>query len=268
MAYFRYVLNLKRPPGVFLVVGSATHKIDEVDLRSKLTTGALLPDEVLADLASTTFDATWEGEAPELDEEEKSAGREKVKGQAKDLVIRLSKTYHAQVAPGIDPTHVEQALRLECPGFPFDLQGTVDVYEGGIRKLRDTKTSARKLAADSAIGNIQLDFYSMMLGRILGEPVREVQLDVILKSKKGETQALLAPATTNFAPLVDRIERTSKVFETGAFVPVDRHGPSGWICQSRFCGFWDDICPHGKRALVQVAMPGIRDEADSSDEGR
>ena len=48
---FRYLDNLRKPPGVAAAIGTATHKAVEVNLRAKLDTGALLPLEAVQQAA-------------------------------------------------------------------------------------------------------------------------------------------------------------------------------------------------------------------------
>lgn len=250
-AYYRYVEGVKSQPGVALIIGTAVHKATEADLVSKLTTGELLTVEEVEQKAAEALDATWLGEGCSLDDEEKERGAAVVRGEAKDDAVTLSALYHREVAPKLNVVAVERKMRLILEGFPFDLEGAIDVETP--LTIRDRKTASKSPSGHEAIGNPQLDTYSMMQSLIDKKPPKQVALDFLVKNKVPKAVTVMGPAATDFDSITQRIERAAKVFETGAFYPVDPTGPGAWVCTAKWCGYFSR-CPFGSRRLRSVAM--------------
>lgn len=251
-AYYRYFEGIKAPPGVALHVGTAVHKAAQDDLTAKLTTGQLLPEEAVMERAGEALEANWLGEGVILDDEEESLGESVVRGEAKDEAIALSVLYHRDIAPKLKLVAVERKMRLDLPGFPFDLEGAIDVETPDT--IRDRKTSKKSPSGNEAFGNPQLDTYAMMQSVIDKTPPKAVALDFLVKLKTAPKSVVVpGPAPSDFGPIIQRIERAANVFEKGTFYPVDPTGPSGWVCTKKWCGYFDR-CPFGRRRVKQVAM--------------
>lgn len=266
----RYVEGEPMRPGVALIVGTAVHRGADVALTKRMQGGELADVEEVQQATAEAFEKAWSGEstirddeAPEdgvagqeplLDEEDRSRGVAVVKGEAKDEAVRLVELHRREVAPTLVPIAVERRMRLVLDGFPFDLEGTIDVEERDT--IRDLKTSARAPAHDLALGNPQLAFYSLMRDQIDGTRPRFVALDVLVKTTKPKYVPLAAPAPGSHDAILLRIERAAHVFEKEAFYPADPSGPSGWSCASRYCAFFES-CPWG-RARRSVFGLGAR----------
>jgi hypothetical protein len=247
-AQYRYVDGIKSPPGVAMIVGTAVHKSAHADLSAKLSTGALLQDAEIKQAASDAFDATWAGEEPMLDDDEKELGADLTKGHAKDTAVALSALHHRELAPRLAPIAVERKMRLVLDGVPFDIEGTIDVEEADT--VRDLKTASKSPSDDAAVGMPQLEIYSMLRTTIDKTPTKNTALDFLVKNKAPKVVSVTAPAPKSFTPILRRVEMAAKVFETGAFYPVDPSGPSAWVCSKRFCGYFD-MCPLGAARKVQ-----------------
>lgn len=256
---FRYVDGLKIPPGKALHIGTAVHKSVQVDLTAKMQSGSLLELGAVEQAAAEALDANWAGEGVLLDEEDRTRGESIVRAESKDEAVALARLHHDELAPRISPISVEQRLRLELNGFPFDLEGTTDIQElrtSGLRRIADTKTAKKSPSGHEAESSVQLDTYTMMAN--LAQPelprVEKVGLHYLVKTKAPKAVVLEADAATDFEPIVKRIEAAAKVFETGAFYPADPTGPSSWVCSAAHCGFWKDVCPFGRRARRTISM--------------
>ena len=247
-AQYRYVDGIKSPPGVALVLGTAVHKSAHADLSSKLETGALLPEKQIQELAGEALEKTWDEDEPHLDDDEKDLGLERVKGKTKDDAIDLAVLHHRKLAPTLNPIAVERKMRLVLDGNSFDLEGTIDVEEADT--VRDLKTASKAPSADAAVGMPQLDMYVMMRDTIEKKKTRRVALDYLVKTTVPKVVSVPAPAPTSFGPILRRIEMAARVFETGAFYPVDPSGPSAWVCSPKWCGYWS-TCPFGAARKVQ-----------------
>jgi len=239
-----YLNGLKRPPLVVLLMGTVTHRVGEANLGHKMEHGELLGDADVMDLAASIFRDEWDGGEPLLTEEERQLGKSRVKGATKDACVNLGLMHSKRIAPSIEPVALERAMTLLVDGERYRLVGTLDVEEED--RIRDLKTSVSRMTIDDARDSVQLDMYAFMLERLTGKRVSRVCLDVLQKAVIPKPYTLDVAAPSDFEPLLMRIERTAKVIESGAFMPVDPSGPSGWICSERFCGYFDD-CVFGRR---------------------
>jgi hypothetical protein len=248
-----YMEGEKRPPGVAAVTGTAVHAAVAFDLKKKLATGTAASLADVKQKAAESLDLTWQGEDPLLDEDEKKTGVAIVRGAAKDMAVELAALHSEQATPTITPIHVERKLRLELTGFPFDLEGTTDLDmkgKGG-STLIDLKTASRAPSDNAVDGHPQLHVYSLMKREIDGVGPVKVGLHALVKTTEAKFVPLIVPAPVNYTPIVRRIERAAHVVQTGAFYPVDPSGPSGWVCQPKWCGFFD-VCEFGRARKVQV----------------
>lgn len=249
-AMYRYVEGKKSPPGIALIVGTATHQSAEHDLKTKMATGAGAPLGELKEIAAKSVERDWTTDIV-LDEEEQMIGHDILKGEAMDEAVALSTLHAKEVTPHLFPIAVERKMRLELNGFPFDLEGTIDVEEESI--IRDRKTSSKSPSGNEADGNVQLDFYAMLRSVIDKKPVKVVALDYLVKSKTKAPKYVEVPsrAPIDFAHVLRRVELAAHVFTTGAFYPVDPTGPSGWVCTPKWCGYYNE-CPFGAKRRRQV----------------
>ena len=254
--YFRYVEGRKVPPGIALLVGTATHAAADMALVNKAKKEDPLPVEALQEKARDTLLAQVKGEGVVLDAED----GESVEGGV-DEAVGLVRCYHREVLPvrtPASPAHVERRLRAVLEGFPFDLEGTIDLQEAD-GSLRDLKTSAREPAEDAAIGNVQLDAYALLSSVADGKMPTRLGLDTVVKAQKKRGPRFVprhAPPPASFEHVVLRLEAAAKVFETGSFYPVDPKGPSGWACSAKWCGYWQDVCPFGRRSRTTFPVGG------------
>lgn len=244
---FRYVKGIKSPPGVALVVGKGTHGAIEKDLGRKLEWGELLPDDAIADFAADATRTEWEKDPPKPDEDGSPADL----GGAVDMAVALAELHHKALAPDINPIAVERRFLLELPGFPFDIEGQIDIEEEGV--IRDTKTASKAPSTDAADRSDQLTLYAMEAASRGAAPSRLV-LDHLVKTK---TPKVVSMETTRTADdhnrLLRKVEAAAKVIESGAFLPAPKV-PGVWWCSSRFCGYWESHCPFGARNAVSVGL--------------
>lgn len=246
--YFRYVEGKIIRPGVAMVIGTATHKAIEANLRNKIETGSLLAEEAVAQTASEALKDTWLGDEPRLDEEEAKEGEAAVKGSAIDTAVSLSKAHHKVLAPTIKPIYVERGFRLELKSNPFDLTGYIDIQEAD--GIRDTKTVGKSPQGEEADKSVQLTAYALAAKINGGPDPAKVSLDYLVKTKEPKVLTLSSTrSTADYKGLLLRMERAAEVIEKGAFYPTS---PDNWVCSARFCGYWESVCPHGKRSRTQA----------------
>ena len=230
----RYVLGEIIPPGIALVVGSATHKTIERDLRNKIQTGKLMPDDVVKDVAAENVKGLWQKGVRLLEGESSSLS----KGQSIDFTVACSTAHHKIIAPSINPISVEDEFKFTIEGSDWTIAGTSDIEEildDGRIGLRDTKTKSKKPAAGAADSNLQLTMYSLKILKQRGEYPRRVALDFLIKNKKADVVTQISTRdASHIDPLLARINAAIKQLEAGVFPPCT---PDNWICSKLYCGY-------------------------------
>lgn len=80
-----------------------------------------------------------------------------------------------------------------------------------------------------------------------------MKLDYLVKNKTVKTELLEAPVTPESAQgALDRLSVTARVIQTalktGDFLPAPA---DSYVCCERWCGWWKDVCPMGRRSQVR-----------------
>jgi hypothetical protein len=239
---FRYVKGIIRPPAVALIVGSATHVSIERNLKNKMEKKVLLPDEEVRQVAADDLNRRWQDEGADLsslDEDELGKGEKELRGEAVDMAVSLASLHNRELAPTIEPIHIERKWDVAIDGFPCDLQGTIDCQEnGGLTagtRIRDVKTSKRSPPKDKAEKDEQLTMYSMA-AKVLDGTIPELSMDFLVKTKEPKVVVQNTKREqADFEPLLARIAAASRCIETGVFMPC---APDHWCCSPRFCGYF------------------------------
>lgn len=247
----RYIEGQHTKPGTYLVVGRGTHASIQRDLQHKIDTGELLPFDAIADHARDGVVRAWEERGVHLDDQERELGPRKAKAAAIEKAIRLARLHHKELAPRIQPTHVERKWVVELPG-PYDLTGVFDIVEAG--RIRDTKTASQSPVRSAADESEQLTVYALarwVHDRILPEVVLDHL--VALKKKPKVVSQVSTRTKEDLQMQARRIDVATQAIEAGVFVPAS---PSDWRCSARWCGYFDR-CGYARRpASVQVPLSG------------
>jgi CRISPR/Cas system-associated exonuclease Cas4 (RecB family) len=248
--YYRYVEGIIARPGVAMVIGTATHKAIEKNLRAKQETGALLSVEAVEQTAAEALSNTWDGENPVLHDKELIVGEKAARGWATDVAVALSRLHHGALAPAIVPVHLERYWRLDLKGYPMDLDGFIDIQEP--TAVRDTKTKTKSPGEDEAERSTQLTAYALAVRTIDGTAPASVHLDFLISTKEPKYLTLTSVRTDDdFRVLLREVETACRVIESGAFMPTD---PANWQCSERWCGYFASTCPFGARRRSTNAM--------------
>lgn len=246
MAYYhRYVRMIARPPSVRMVEGTAVHKAGELNLLHKIEEGQLLPESDVLDIARDALNESWQAEGVQLSEDEKTVGAAKVQGQAIDASVRMAQVEHRNLAPAINPSHVERRFRIEHPDLPFNIQGTIDTQEVN-GNIRDRKTSKKTPPASKAHTSSQLSLYALAVKALDGKAPETLYLDTIVDLNSGPR--IVTYETTrdvqDFAMELDRMTRVYEAIGKGVFLPCNS---DNWMCQQKYCSYWQDECEFGRR---------------------
>lgn len=115
----RYNLGIRRPPSVYLHVGSAVDESVTQDLQSKIDTGELLKRQDAIDIAATTFETKEARDPFEIDLSEKKDGvtKEQAKAEALDKSVALAGLHYDKAAPVINPKHVQRRFSINMDAW-------------------------------------------------------------------------------------------------------------------------------------------------------
>jgi hypothetical protein len=246
---YRYCEGLILPPAVAMIVGTGVHVSSAKDLTAKRDTGTLLPEKAVAEAAYDAVNAEFEkpvGVA--LDDEERLLGEKRVRGEAVDSAVGLARLHHKELAPKIQPKHIERPFTAPLKDHPFDLSGTIDLQEVD-GTLHDLKTRAASPPATLADTSLDLTFYGLAAWSLDGMPPMRMTLDCLVKTRTPKiVQLTTTRSKAAYNALLLRVELVNRAIESGVFPPC---GPDSWNCCEKWCGFFS-ICPFGKAARVQI----------------
>ena len=259
--YYRYIEGLKEIPGIGLIIGTQTHKSAERDFLHKIETeGRLLPDKQIGDLARDGARFAFESEEILYHDDEKSLGIVKVQDAAVDQTVALCKLHHAELAPIIDPLAVEEKFVLKFRResgeyFPYEFHGTKDlITEPGVR---DLKTAGKSPTKDPEGGYImRADHWFQGLGYTLSEFYeRDHKMpdifgaDYLVKLKTPKLIRTAGMPTRAMLKMYRGLIHTAyETIRKEAFPP----NINGWWCTKRYCGYWENTCPYGRRGRVMA----------------
>ncbi len=219
-----------------LARGTAVHAGREVNLGQKIESQEDVP-------LSNVTDATRDSVVKTFDENEIVLAGSDWAEQSKDAACQglidsstrmMTVDYTDQTE--IQPTAVEQTIKLELPDFPYDLGMRIDLIEKG--NVHDLKTSKRKPSDNAAEISHQMQLYGMGYQAFYGEPARNLVLDYLVDTKSKGVQTCriaIKPDYARESALLKRISQLHRAIEAGVFVPVS---PTHWKCSPRFCQFW------------------------------
>lgn len=230
---FRYIEEIKMPPGIAAKIGTGVHKGAEVNHKAKLITRQ---DEPLA----VVIDAAVDGYKKSLDSgiffppnEKGSAKKEINKGV--DTVANLTKLYYETLAPKVQPQLVEETIIIDVPGLPLPMGGTIDLLTEDWW-LPDIKTAKSKWAQNKANQSHQATLYNQLIKNHTGEFPQKLSFELFIKTK---TPKYVSVETTrqpeDFILLIERAKIIWQMIRAGIFPPAEA---GHWICTPKWCGYW------------------------------
>lgn len=242
---FRYIDGLKIPPVARMIVGTGVDVSINANLGHKIETDSLLPEEAVLDAARDGVENDIDSRGLTLDEEGAELGAAKVKDQIVDRAVALAGKHHRDVAPGLEPTHVQRHLDIELAGYDCNMVGILDIQEG-TKAVRDTKTTRKSPDKNAADESTALTFYALGVQVVDGVAPAEVSLDYLIDKshlktpKPPEVRRITSKRdASDWQPLLNRVESAIKVIESGIVQPAP---PGSWWCSKNWCGYWN-ICP-------------------------
>jgi hypothetical protein len=258
--YYRYEEGLKIPPASRMLVGRAVDHSVNADMREKIDSGELLPDDAIQDIARDGLEREWQKTGVELEEDEKELGVRKVKGLAIDRSVTLAGHHHGAIAPSVEPEHVQRRFDIDIEGYDVTLVGYLDIDEGQ-KAVRDTKTTRKSPSPADMEQSTQVTTYALAKQVLDGGAPDAVKLDYLIDRSANKTDKTPKHKTfvstrgpDDFQPLLNRIERALEVIESGIIMPA----PAGaWWCSRNWCGYFN-ICPwvnHNPKSVTVEELP-------------
>lgn len=231
------------PRGIGATVGTAIHAAAALTLKEKAATGNLAPLDAVTDCAVESF-REQAAEGIEFDRETPEAPT------AERQVVRMAKSYQAEVAPRIEPVLIEERLEADI-GNGLLLSGQSDVIAREQKAISDLKTGTRLPWAKPQVGSYSL------LARTAGVEIERGNIDfvprVAVKKEQPPAQRVeydIAECESTAANILDAIAAALKVWREGdghRRLPGDPAAflanPSSMLCSARWCAAWGtDFC--------------------------
>lgn len=242
---FRHLLYLERPPSVKATIGTSAHRAVEVNYQQKIESRVDVPEDVVLDVFSDTFD----NEAKLIDRPEEPIPK------AKDSGIGLVKLHHRDVAPKTQPKWVEKAAQFRlisahregcdrgptCTcGVPFS--STVDLVdeEGAVR---DLKTTARTPSGGAHL--MQVAGGALAYEVETGEKAADLVIDYLIRTKipKYHEERWGGPVDEHLKRIFARQVNTAYDMIQAGLFPAN--GVEGYACG--YCEY-KPICPAWRRS--------------------
>lgn len=252
---YNYVEKLPRLPNHYLAFGTSFHETLHENYYQKITTARDLPLDLLTDFFVEDL------ECQEVDWSQQSLGKTKDEG-----VITV-RAYQQEIAPKIQPTHVEQRISMAVNGRPWVISGKIDAVADGI--VREAKTTGKRVSKPRPEHIFQTGTYTalwraeasqaLIEGIIEGvTKYRDLQTDIwyaspaewiklvgtqringeIVYSIRGKDVVCSIPV--NFGDSLDRwvlstFDQVAKGIQLEVW-PANRGG--SYLCNRKYCDFW------------------------------
>ena len=222
---YRYIDGLIIPPSGAMAQGTGVHKAQEVNFEQKIESKEDLPEDDVVD----AFSDSWESQADKID-----FGGDKP-GELKDQGVELTKLYHAEIAPRIEPVAVEQKFKIEFEDTNWSVIGYIDVR--GTGKTHDTKTTGK---SPSQIQGYDFQSATYWIGEKygLGVEPQPFEYNCLVKNKKPKSVNIEVPDQSQWEQYTlqkyaDIAIEIHSALKTGVFAPNEGH----FLCSPRWCGY-------------------------------
>lgn len=233
---YRYINDLRQPPGIAMTQGSAIHVGAEKTHKHTIEHGNPMGLQEAETHVADTFERLG-GYIEDWGESKK--------GYVKDLTLHHFRVYYTQAIPVVRPKAVEEAFAVKIGGIPIvgfiDLIDEVMIDTVPISKsdnkvcmtevVTDLKFTGRKWPPVKLQRDTQLTLYALVKG------IPRVRIDFLLNQKTGtryvQERSTRTPLDVkNFEE--DLVEAVSLI-KQGVF---PRCSPTEWCCTPKFCGYF------------------------------
>lgn len=230
--YYRYCLDLIRPPSGAMTRGSAFHQAVAHNLYQKRETHEDLPLDEVLDAFVTDFDAR----APDTEWGEDDPG------EMKDTGVAVLAEHHKIIAPSIQPVDVEQQFVMGFADLKYTFTGIADVVTQ--EAVIEHKTASKKYAEPFHDHKLQIWAYGT------GERARtgrrlDGRIDYAVTAS--QPQVISHPVQFTEADemyFLTLVAQVANGIEREVWMPNRTH----FLCSRRHCGYWQ-LCEkdcHGR----------------------
>lgn len=235
--YFRYVMGLKRPPGISLHRGIGVDKAATADYSHKAETGEDLPENEVKERAVAAFERSVEERGVCAAGEDKSEGE--LVAETKDTVAGMAGVFRRELAPQTSPVDTQVKLVVRGEGI-LPVVGYVDCEaRGGV--LLDVKTGGRKKRESDFDDDPQITSYALAFRALHDRQPSALGWQVAIETRSGNRRSQelwTRRCKADFNSLLRRYRvqqvQITQAMQSGAFVPCS---PTEWVCNEKYCGF-------------------------------
>ena len=154
--------------------------------------------------------------------------------ETRELVL----IHHNEIGVRVKPFLIEKPFSVMVEDV--ELVGIWDLIdESGW--IIDNKFYSKTPSQTELDRDIQMSFYSLAYRLMFNEVERGIRIDAVIKTKNKKSLQLTTNRTTDELQWTAKmITQIAQAMESGNYPP----NPSGWWCDPRFCGAWDN-CQFG-----------------------
>ena len=222
--YLLYVENLRSPPSVALVEGSAHHAWLEKENIERINKDRmrLLKNSDAIDVFEHYFKkeakdiGTWEEDSPDT---------------VMNRAMRIITNYHKYFASSVKPKKAEMQIEMMIGDVPF--LGSIDLLEDG-DVISDYKIGGKHKSPRDLEHSLQLPLYASAVN---SSKVRLISVNKNSRDAKDSVKSVAGTVTRSSKAWAQSIVLdVADSVKKGAF---PKCAPDSWWCSNRFCGFWN-----------------------------
>jgi hypothetical protein len=263
--YYQHVEKApKKPFGTPLALGRAFDKAVQAGAEAKIKDRGLAhPDP---DLLGEAYGDEWAAlrSDPEYDLANAHTGMIE-QGR------RASMEYATAILPRVEPLETQRSFLIGFEEVEWKVKGYIDLIEVAqgtaslsddpgvvIRDAKATSSSTTKFDNAAAANDLQLGLYDVAVTasgqRVAGRGFHAAR---VLKTQYELSESLVESSDSQRQTTLDLLGgiagRMEDACRTGSFLPTAFLNGS-WKCSSKYCDFYDSVCPYGARARVSIPM--------------
>ncbi|MCM8804231.1 MAG: PD-(D/E)XK nuclease family protein [Candidatus Omnitrophica bacterium] len=229
--YFRYVENLKMPPGLALTFGKSIDSGLNLNYNQKKETFKDLKVDLMIDAYEQTYDTEIKNTLLTEDDDPK---------KTREQGIKLIKEYHKNISPTVQPLQVQEKIEVDFEDFDYKLLVVPDLITIE-ENIIDNKTSSHSPPQENGIYRpSSFEHYLQLVAdnfAFLSKYKKEsenLRIDYLVKTKTPKV------VTVNFKPqkednvfFLNILGRIADAIKNNIFYP----NRNCMTCSYKFCGY-------------------------------
>lgn len=258
--YYQHVEKApKKPYGTPLALGRAFDKAVQAGAEAKIKTKTTPPPDLLGE----AYGDEWEALRQDGEYDLANAHTGMV-----EQGRRASMDYAPSILAHVDPVETQRRFEIGFDEVEWRVRGYIDliaVAEGastlpGVVIFDAKATSSAKTRFDNAAAanDLQLGLYDVAVTasgeRVVGRGFHAAR---VLKTQYELTESLVESSVQQRQTTLDLLGgiagRMEDACRTGSFLPTAFLNDS-WKCSSKYCDFYDSVCPYGAKARVAIPI--------------